>query len=214
MSYSNYEKLLKMTNSTSYKVSKATGIAASTLTDWKKGRSVPKTDKMKLIAEYFGVEIGQLVGDDIDFARLEIASDDGPGAFGTRRIPIIGEIRAGHPIITNETLLGYETADIGSGEDERDYFYLTVCGDSMKDCGMVAGSLVLFRKQQYAEEGNIVACLVGDECATVKRFHVENRRIYLMPENEEYSPIVLTPDDFESGSARILGVAKEVKIKF
>lgn len=84
----------------------------------------------------------------------------------------------------------------------------------MKNCGMVEGSLVLFRKQQYAEEGNIVACLVGGECATVKRFHRENRRIYLLPENEEYEPILLTPEDFESGSARILGVAVEMKIKF
>lgn len=210
MSYSNYEKLLKMKNSTSYKVAKATGIAHSTLSDWKKGRSVPKADKMKLIADYFGVDIGCLVGGEIDFDCVPVTEEE---REGIKMIPIIGEIRAGQPIITNETLLGYESADIGSA-DERDYFYLTVIGDSMKDCGMVEGSLVLFRKQQYAEEGNIVACLVGGECATVKRFHVEKRRIYLLPENEEYEPIVLTPEDFESGSARILGVAIEMKIKF
>lgn len=210
MSYSNYEKLLKMKNSTSYKVAKATGIAPSTLSDWKKGRSVPKTDKMKLIAEYFGVDIDTLVGSEVDLGEAFIADDE---REGIKMIPIIGEIRAGQPIITNETLLGFESADIGRG-DERDYFYLTVIGDSMKDCGMVEGSLVLFRKQQYAEEGNIVACLVGGECATVKRFHTEKRRIYLLPENDEYEPIVLTPEDFESGSARILGVAIEMKIKF
>lgn len=210
MSYSNYEKLLKLNNSTSYKVAKATGIAHSTLSDWKKGRSVPKADKMKLIADYFGVDIERLVLDDIDSGEdfFEDNTTD-----GSKMIPIIGEIRAGQPIITNETLLGYESADIGRA-DERDYFYLTVIGDSMKDCGMVEGALVLFRKQQYAEEGNIVACLVGGECATVKRFHREKRRIYLLPENEEYDPIVLSPEDFESGSARILGVAVEMKIKF
>ena len=208
MSYSNYEKLLKMKNSTSYKVAKATGIAHSTISDWKKGRSVPKADKMKLIADYFGVDVDCLIGSDFDFCF-----SSGYNREGAKQIPIIGEIRAGQPIITNETLLGYESADIGNS-DERDYFYLTVVGDSMKNCGMVEGSLVLFRKQQYAEEGNIVACLVGGECATVKRFHRENRRIYLLPENEEYEPILLTPEDFESGSARILGVAVEMKIKF
>lgn len=213
MSYSNYEKLLKMKKSTSYKVAKATGIAHSTLSDWKNGRSVPKTDKMKMIADYFGVEIERLVGDDIDFGLSEVAFDGEHELCDRKMIPIIGEIRAGSPIITNETLLGYESADIGSA-DERDYFYLSVCGDSMKDCGMVNGSLVLFRKQQYAEEGNIVACLVGGECATVKRFHTENRRIYLVPENDDYKPIELTPEDFECGSARILGVAVEMKIKF
>ncbi|MBE6538707.1 MAG: helix-turn-helix domain-containing protein [Ruminococcaceae bacterium] len=213
MSYSNYEKLLKLKRSTSYKVAKATGIAPSTLSDWKNGRSVPKTDKMKLIAEYFGVDIGHLVGDDIDFDYSEFNMENEAEFCGRKMVPIIGEIRAGQPIITNETLLGYESADIGEN-DERDYFYLTVCGDSMKDCGMVDGSLVLFRKQQYAEEGNIVACLVGGECATVKRFHIEKRRIYLVPENDDYEPIELTPEDFESGNARILGIAIEMKIKF
>lgn len=210
MSYENYEKLLKLKNSTSYKVSKATGIAPSTLSDWKNGRSVPKADKLKLIADYFGVGIERLVGNGIGSDAPEtLVSDD-----GICMIPIIGEIRAGHPIITNETLLGYESADIGAGSDPCDYFYLTVCGDSMKNCGMVNGALVLFRKQQYADEGQIVACLVGGESATVKRFHREKRRIFLMPENDDYEPIELTPEDFESGSARILGVAKEMKIKF
>ena len=83
----------------------------------------------------------------------------------------------------------------------------------MKDIGMVDGALVLFRKQQYAEEGDIVACLVGGDSATVKRFSRNKRNVYLIPENEDYSPIHLTTDDFESGEARILGVACEIKIK-
>lgn len=211
MSYVNYEKLLNLKQITSYQVSKATGIAPSTLTDWKRGRSVPKADKMKLIAEYLGVGIEQLIGEeDITFSDFEIVGE----IRNQKRIPIIGEIRAGRPIITNETLLGYEYADIASGEDVEDFFYLRVCGDSMKDCGMINGSLVLFRKQQYAKENDIVACLVGGDSATVKRFHRQNRKIYLLPENDAYEPIELTTDDFESGMARILGVAVEMKIKF
>ena len=83
----------------------------------------------------------------------------------------------------------------------------------MKNIGMVNGSLVLFRKQQYAEDGDIVACLVGGECATVKRFRRSHKNIYLVPENDEYKPIKLSTDDFEAGDARILGVAVEIKIK-
>ena len=125
-------------------------------------------------------------------------------------VPIIGEIRAGAPIITNETLLGHELADI---DDADDYFYLRVRGDSMKNCGMINGSLVLFRKQQYADDGEIVACLVGGDSATVKRFRKINKKMFLYPENEDYKPIPLSPEEFESGDARILGVAVEVKIK-
>ena len=126
-------------------------------------------------------------------------------------VPVIGVIRAGAPIVTEETLLGREFADVN---DTEDYFYLVVCGDSMKNCGIVDGTYVLFRKQQYAENGDIVACLVDGDSATVKRFEKQNRRIMLIPENEDYRPITLTPEDFEIGRARILGVAVEAKTKF
>ena len=202
MDYSAFEYLLKTTGTTVYRVSKETGIAASTFTDWKNGRSCPKADKLKRIAAFFGISLDELLGGE------GVVSDRTGGRAG--RLPIIGEIRAGSPIITEETLLGYEHADV---DDPEEYFYLKVCGDSMKDCGMVDGSLVLFHKQQYAENGDIVACLVGGESATVKRFSRQGRSIVLLPENEEYEPILLSPEDFESGDARILGVAREVKIK-
>ena len=198
MSYRNFEILLRANDTTVYRVAKETGIPPSTFSDWKNGRSTPKAEKLKKIAAFFGVTLEELL--------------DGASAKGARkkRIPIIGEIRAGSPIITNETLLGYETAEV---DDTDEYFYLKVFGDSMKNIGMVNGSLVLFRKQQYANNGDIVACLVGGDSATVKRFQKNQRNILLIPENEDYKPITLSTDDFESGDARILGVAVEVKIK-
>lgn len=198
MEYSAFEQLLQIHDTTVYRVAKATGIAPSTFTDWKNGRSVPKADKLLRIAAHFHLSLDELLGTD-DTHRV-----------ARQGLPIIGEIRAGSPIITEETLLGYEYADV---DDEDEYFFLRVCGDSMKNCGIVEGSLVLFHKQQYAENGDIVACLVGGESATVKRFSRQGRSIVLLPENEEYEPILLSPEDFESGDARILGVAREVKIK-
>lgn len=201
MSYSSFEHLLKINGTTVYRVAKSTGISASTFSDWKNGRSTPKADKMKRIADYFGVSMEYLLGE----------TQDTPLPHSQETLlPIIGEIRAGSPIITNETILGYESADVDNSDE---YFYLKVCGDSMKNIGMIHGSLVLFHKQQYAEDGDVVACLVGGDSATVKRFHRSQKNIYLLPENEEYQPIRLSTDDFESGEARILGVAKEVKIK-
>lgn len=203
MDYGIFDNLLKANGTTVYRVSKDTGISASTFSDWKSGRSVPKTDKMKLIADYFGVSLEYMINGD---RAKSAVTNSAEGCM----IPIIGEIRAGSPIITNESMLGYENADVDEADE---YFYLRVQGDSMKDIGMVEGSLVLFHKQQYAAEGDIVACLVGGECATVKRFRRSKRNVYLVPENEEYQPIKLTTDDFESGEARILGVALEIKIK-
>ncbi len=206
MDYKKFEELLKKHNTTVYKVSKATGIAQSTFSDWKSGRSTPKADKLKKIATHFGVSIGYM----IDSEMYSTSDISGYSVSEQKRIPIIGEIRAGSPIITDETVIGYENTDLQNTED---YFYLKVKGDSMKEIGMVEGSLVLFHKQQYAENGDVVACLVGGDSATVKRFRRDHKNIYLIPENRDYSPIELSTDDFESGDARILGVAVEVKIK-
>lgn len=207
MNYQRFEALVKSNRTTVYRVAKATGISNSTFTDWKNGRSVPKADKLRLIAEHFGVTLDALIGN-------SSSSHDSVKGYKSivvkKMVPIIGEVRAGTPIITNETLLGYELSDI---DDANDYFYLKVRGDSMKNCGIIDGSLVLFKKQSYAEEGDIVACLVGGECATIKRFRKLHRKLLLIPENPDYKPIELSPEDFESGDARILGVAVEVKIK-
>ena len=208
MDYSVFEQLLQTQGKSVYQVSKATGIAASTFTDWKRGRSTPKTDKLARIADYFSISLDELMG-------TSCGQRTGEASYRNMRakkmVPVIGVIRAGTPIVTDETLLGREFADV---DDIDEYFYLEVCGDSMKNCGIVDGTYVLFHKQQYAENGDIVACLVDGESATVKRFSKENRRIVLSPENEDYSPILLAPEDFEIGRARILGVAIEAKTKF
>lgn len=206
MDYSVIERLMAAKGVTAYRVAKDTGIAFSSFSDWKRGRSSPKPDKLTKLAEYFGVGVDDLLG------------GTGEGRAGARLVsdslvPVIGEIRAGSPIITEETLEGYELADLSEGADVRDYFFLRIRGDSMKEIGMVEGAVVLFRKQSYAEDGQIVACLVGGEMATVKRFSRVGRRILLLPENCDYSPIELSPVDFETGDARILGVATEIKIK-
>ncbi|HCG67593.1 MAG TPA: repressor LexA [Clostridiales bacterium] len=204
MDYQAFERLLAANKTTVYRVAKETGISNSSFSDWKRGRSSPKADKLQKLADYFGVPVETLMG--VEQPRTTSRT----AALAESMVPVIGEIRAGSPIITEQTLMGHEVADIPNADD---YFYLRVCGDSMKNIGMIDGSLVLFRKQQYAEEGQIVACLVGGESATVKRFHRRGKNIFLMPENPDYSPIQLSTVDFETGEARILGVACEIKIK-
>ncbi len=208
MDYSVFDALLKAHKISVYQISKATGISASTFSDWKSGRSTPKADKLARIADFFGISLDELLG-------TENGQRNAEASYRSQRakkmIPVIGVIRAGTPIVTDETLLGREFADV---DDAEEYFFLQVCGDSMKNCGIVEGTYVLFHKQQYAENGDIVACLIDGESATIKRFEKKNHRIILSPENDDYQPIVLLPDDFEMGRARILGVAIEAKTKF
>ena len=60
--YEIFEKLLKERGISAYKVAKATGISTGSLSDWKKGRSSPKADKLQKIADYFGVSVDYLLG--------------------------------------------------------------------------------------------------------------------------------------------------------
>ena len=208
MDYKTFVELLKSHNMSVYQVSKATGISASTLSDWKNGRSIPKADKMARIADFFSISLDEWMGTGSGMRSAEASYKN---LRAQKMVPVIGVIRAGSPIVTDETLLGREFADV---DDIDEFFYLEVCGDSMKNCGIVDGTYVLFHKQQYANNGDIVACLVDGESATVKRFSKQNHRIILSPENDEYDPILLSPEDFEIGRARILGVAVEAKTKF
>ena len=206
MDYERLEALLKAHHTSVYRLSKETGISPSTFSDWKSGRSSPKADKRRRIAEYFGISTDTLLGGGAgETSDLSVFLS----VKAKKMIPILGEIRAGEPILAQTTRIGSEFADVDSPEE---YFYLQVRGDSMKDCGIVEGSLVLFRRSETAEDGDIVACLVGDE-ATVKRFRRIRHKILLVPENDNYDPIILSADDFSSGEARILGIATEVKIK-
>lgn len=101
-------------------------------------------------------------------------------------IPIVGRVAAGAPILAEECIEDYLPYDNGGRAGE--YFALRVRGYSMKNAGILPDDLVVVKKQSEAHNGEIVVALLGDE-ATVKRFKREGKRIWLLPENEEFSPI-------------------------
>ena len=102
------------------------------------------------------------------------------------RIPIVGNVAAGTPILAEECIEDYLTFDTGGREGE--YFALRVRGYSMRDAGILPDDLVVVHRQQQANNGEIVVALLEDE-ATVKRLRRENGRVLLMPENPDYQPI-------------------------
>ncbi|MCI2057212.1 MAG: transcriptional repressor LexA [Oscillibacter sp.] len=102
------------------------------------------------------------------------------------KIPIVGNVAAGSPILAEECIEDYLTFDTGGRSDE--YFALHVRGESMINAGILDGDLVVVRRQNVANNGEIVVALIEDE-ATVKRFSHRNGHTWLLPENENYSPI-------------------------
>ena len=113
-------------------------------------------------------------------------------------IPLIGTVTAGQPIFAYENYEDYYTFPIGEFKGD-DLFMLRVQGTSMIDAGIMNGDKIIVRRQQTAENGEIVVAMVEDE-ATVKRFYRKNGQIILHPENEALSDMI-----FEEGQVFILG---------
>ncbi|MCY4371559.1 MAG: transcriptional repressor LexA [bacterium] len=109
----------------------------------------------------------------------------------TRSVPMLGRIAAGTPILAEEHIdfvMPLPELLVGSGP----LFMLEVRGDSMIECGILDGDLVVVRSQPGAENGEIVACLVDGEEATVKRLERSNGQVVLHSENRAYEPMVFT----------------------
>ena len=129
-----------------------------------------------------------------------------PGAKGRKRalvtgsrpgqIPVIGVVTAGLPILAVENQEGTIPWT------EAGCFALRVRGDSMINAGILEGDKVIVRPQQSADNGQIVVARIDDE-ATVKRLLRRNGQVWLMPENDNYSPI-------DGTHAEIIGVVKGV----
>lgn len=102
------------------------------------------------------------------------------------RVPIVGDVAAGTPILAQECIEDYLTYDTGGRDGE--YFALRVRGESMLNAGILPGDLVVVHSQNHANNGEIVVALLEDE-ATVKRLSRRNGQVWLLPENEAYSPI-------------------------
>jgi len=113
-------------------------------------------------------------------------------AGDVHRLPLVGEIAAGGPLLADQNIEDYLAVPepLSRGGEE---FLLRVKGDSMIDAGILDGDIVVVRRQPDARDGDIVVALAGDDEsadeATVKRFFVEGDRVRLQPENTALEPI-------------------------
>lgn len=104
-------------------------------------------------------------------------------------VPIIGRITAGEPILAVENVTDTFPIPIDFvGNSES--FMLTVRGESMIEAGILDGDYILVKRQNTAENGEIVVALIGEE-ATVKTFYKEKDHIRLQPENSTMDPIIV-----------------------
>jgi len=121
-------------------------------------------------------------------SRAIVITDDDSEIRSTGiSIPLLGRIAAGSPILAEENIedyLSFPEEMFSKGE----YFALTVRGDSMIEGGIFDGDIAVIKKQNTANNGEIIAALLDDE-ATLKVFQKTSTSIKLMPRNAAYKPI-------------------------
>ena len=205
----------RKTGLTQSQVAKMLGVSAQAISNYERGTNRIDSETLSRLCQIYGMDLEEALG--AEPARVlprplpqeAEALPSGTRPFAeTAWIPLVGAIPAGQPALAEENIEGYRSAGIA---DPENYFFLKVRGDSMVGRGIQDGDEVLLRRQSWAENGQVVACRLNGEEATLKRFKQMGDIVLLMPENTRYEPRVLHVSDFDGGEASILGVAVEVR---
>ena len=193
---------------TQLELSKFLNISKSSINKYESGEREPSFKLMETIADFFNVDLDYLVGtSDLPNKSLLIDSlsdsELPPNLMPMpkmRKIPLIGSIACGSPILAEEHIEDY--IDIPSHIHAD--FSLTCKGDSMINARIFDGDIVYIRQQSTVESGEIAAVLIESE-ATLKRVLIYDDHIILATENPTYNPIICWHE--EMNTVRILGKA-------
>ena len=162
--------------------------AKSTIGMYENGNRKPSYEVLIKLSEIFGCSIDYIVGTSNE-RNSNVQYDPNAKVYS---VPIVGRIRAGEPILAEDNIEGYFPIlpSMYNADSTQDLFCLEVIGDSMNNI-IEEGSYALIRKQDTAENGDIVVALVnGDNEATLKRFEqINNSLVALKPDstNKDYS---------------------------
>lgn len=174
-------------------IADAVGVSEATVQRWESG--VIKTlryENLEKLAAALKLSPASLMG----WESQAPSAPEIPGAVfytpALHRIPVLGSISAGLPLYAEENIEGYIYTELNSGGE---YFALRVKGDSMNAARIMEGDILVVRRQDQVENGEIAVVMVGDEDATVKRFFCGKGIVTLMPQstNPEHTPQIYDP---------------------
>ena len=180
---------------TQRQLAEAINVSNTSISNWEKGLSRPDPDTIQNLCWALDVQPNYFFG-----AESRISPDNILPMPEMRKIPLLGTIACGTPILATENTDG----DVNIPEYIHADFALRCKGDSMINARIFDGDIVYIRQQEAVENGDIAAVLIEDE-ATLKRVRLYDDHISLEPENPLYKPIVLWGE--EMNTAKILGKA-------
>ena len=165
--------------------------------------------KLIAIANALHVSPGELMGEDKEVASPADLSarlpDMVPIDARTFRVPIVGRVAAGRPIVADEEIVGYEYIDNKYSKDGHEYFGLRIVGKSMEPT-IMDGDIVIVRRQSYVENGEIAIVLIDGEEATAKEVKESADGITLIGHNTAvYTPHFYSAQEVKNLPVQIIG---------
>lgn len=180
-------------------LAKILGVTDKAVSTWENDLKVPRMGTLESLAKYFGVTKSYII------EGTEFKQNTGIPIITTVKVPLLGNIACGSPVLAVENIEDYIDMDKSVHAD----FALRCKGDSMINARILDGDIVYIRKQDNIENGEIAAVLI-DECtsiseATLKRVYIYEDKIRLCAESPQYTDKVFFENDMNK--VRILGKA-------
>lgn len=172
------------------------GLGRSQISNYENGLRTPDWETQEILADFFNVRLDYLMDRDTP----------------NTRIPVLGKVIAGIPLDAVEEIIDYEEIPIEMAKN-GEYFALQIKGDSMEP-KFSAGDVVIVRKQEDVDNGDIAIVLVNGNEATVKKIRKFDGGINLIPTNLNYDVITYTNAQIEQLPVRIIGKVVELRAKF
>lgn len=182
----------------------------TTIQKWEMGTSEPPLRKLKELAELFQVDMDDLTNKNLEAPDRDTSKDKQHQK--SVKINVLGRVAAGIPIEAVEDIIDTEeiTQEMAS---TGEFFGLQIHGDSMEP-RMCEGDVVIVRKQDDAESGDIVIAMVNGDDATCKRLRKYRDGIELISNNPSYEPMFFSNEDIVSKPVKIIGKVVELRGKF
>lgn len=191
---------LELRKMSAAELARLSNVNEGAISQYKKGAYKATQENLEKLAKTLNVSIAWLMGADTPMEKKTETPDNIIPLPKTKKVPLLGTIACGEPILAEENIENYVTVDSKANVD----FALKCKGDSMINARIFDGDIVYIRQQPDVENGEIAAVLIGNE-ATLKRVYKHPNKIILSPCNPTYNDLIYAEE--ELNEIRIIGKA-------
>lgn len=202
---------MRIRNIKAAELSKKTGIAKSSLSEYINGKYEAKQDGVYLLSKALNVNEAWLMGLDVSMERIpdELRNITPLSELNQTEIPVLGKVKAGYDYLAQENVIGHVFLDFKPSDPEN-YYALQITGDSMEPL-FSDGDIAVVHKQDDFESGNTCIVLVNGDEATVKKVVKKDNGINLIAMNPYYPVKHFTKNEMDEIPVKVIGKVIEAR---